>query len=69
MTGDFNQFYPAPMYRSYAINRSRRSNTNVLTTSMVEHLAAMEAEIGGSFLYTCDIPVPMCSDQGDALFR
>ena len=41
-TGDMNQFYPAPMYRSYAI--SSRKKGNVLQTSMSDHLAYLESE-------------------------
>lgn len=35
LTGDFNQFYPAPSYRSYAINRNR-NGANILQTSVTE---------------------------------
>ncbi len=42
LTGDFNQFYPAPSYRSYAINRR---NSAVLQTSVSEHLERLEQEL------------------------
>ena len=41
-TGDMNQFYPAPMYRSYAIHSRKKGN--VLQTSMSDHLANLESE-------------------------
>lgn len=44
LTCDFNQFYPAPMYRSYAMNPNQRRG-NVLQASMTEHIEAIQKEM------------------------
>jgi len=43
-TGEMNQFYPAPMYRSYALPQSKTKG-NILQASMTDHLAYIETEI------------------------
>ena len=43
LTPEFNQYFPAPMYRSYAINRKRGGA--VLQTSITEHVKNLKSEI------------------------
>ena len=44
LTCDFNQFYPAPNYRSYAINQNKRG-VSMLQTSVAEHLERLNTEL------------------------
>ena len=43
LTGDMNQFYPAPSYRSYAINK--KGGRNVLKSSVSEHLEKLKQDL------------------------
>ena len=45
--GEYNQFFPAPNYKSYApyLPGIKKSVKNIMTISMVEHIAAIESEI------------------------
>ena len=43
LTGEYYQYYPAPSYKSYALNQKKLRP--VLTASMAEHIASIEKEI------------------------
>ena len=44
LTLDYNQYYPAPNYRSYAMNQNKRGVAK-LQTSVAEHLESLNTQL------------------------